>query len=132
MIFSQFIHYLILFSTNRYQAHAFHSTKKHSITPFSMSAPKITPEGFIQEEPFTHQHTIISPNTTTNHNNPEPMTQQDLDTLQHIKKMMKHQDLLKLLQSPYISQHHKLHHIEQYEIFSTAPYSPNLFNGLDW
>jgi len=99
-----------------------------------MSALKTTPEGFIQEEPFTHHHTRISLNTTTHEDDLPPlMTQKDLDTLRHIKKMMKQQDLLKLLQSPYISQHHKLHLIDQYEIFSTAPYQPvNLFNGLDW
>ena len=99
-----------------------------------MSTPKTTPEGFIQEEPFTYQHTRISPNTTTttNHNNPEPMTQQDFETLKHIKKMMHQYELLKILQSPHISQHHKLQFIDHYDIFSTTPYSPNLFNGLDW
>ena len=136
MLFFHFIHYIILFSTDRFNiAHAFQSnpTQKYSTTPFAMSALKTAPEegGFIQDEPFTHYHNKIYPNTT--HDNPEPLTQKDFETLRDIKKMMKQQDLLKLLQSPYISQHHKLHLIDQYEIFSTAPYrSVNLFNGLDW
>ena len=101
-----------------------------------MSAFNHSPEegGFIKEEPFTNYYNKISPNTTNRTDiNPEPLTQKDFETLRDIKKMMKQYELLKILQSPHISQHHKIQLIEQYEIFSTAPYQPvNLFNGLDW
>jgi hypothetical protein len=98
-----------------------------------MSTPKTTPEegSFIQEEPFTHKYSHISTNTT--YDKSEFLTQKDFETLRDIKKMMKQYELLKILQSPHISQHHKTQLIDQYEIFSTAPYQPvNLFNGLDW
>jgi hypothetical protein len=97
-----------------------------------MSAPKTIPkEGLIQEEPFTHKYSHISPNTT--YDKSEFLTQKDFETLRDIKKMMKQYELLKILQSPHISQHHKTQLIDQYEIFSTAPYQPvNLFNGLYW
>jgi len=140
MLFSHFIHYIILFSTDRFRiTHAFQSnpTIKYSTTPLTMSVsnPPSEEGGFIQEEPFTNYYNKISPNTT-NHTpiiNPEPLTQKDFETLRDIKKMMKQYELLKILQSPHISQHHKIQLIEQYEIFSTAPYQPvNLFNGLDW
>ena len=136
MLFSHFIHYIILFSTDRFHiTHAFQSKpiKKISTTPFSMSTPKTTPEegSFIQEEPFTHKYSHISTNTT--YDKSEFLTQKDFETLRDIKKMMKQYELLKILQSPHISQHHKTQLIDQYEIFSTAPYQPvNLFNGLDW
>jgi len=140
MLFSHFIHYIILFSTDRFRiTHAFQSIpmRKYSTTPFAMSASNHPPEegGFIQEELFTNYYKKISPNTTdqTHIINPEPLTQKDFETLRDIKKMMKQYELLKILQSPHISQHHKTQLIDQYEIFSTAPYQPvNLFNGLDW
>jgi len=106
--------------------------QKYSTTPFTMKAFKTTHEGLIQEKLFTHKYLQISSSNTT-HENAEPLTQKDFETLRDIKKMMKQYELLKILQSPFVSQHHKLQLIEQYEIFSTAPYQPvNLFNGLDW
>jgi hypothetical protein len=100
----------------------------------SASKPSHEKGEFIQEEPFTNYYNKISPKTTNRTDiNPEPLTQKDFETLRDIKKMMKQYELLKLLQSPFVSQHHKIQLIEQYEIFSTAPYQPvNLFNGLDW